>query len=101
MPEHPLAIIEDLDSRLFEVVDENRKLAFAEGELPLKHKILIALALDASHGAVDGVRSLARFALRTGVSKREIAETLRVTQYISGVGSIYTASRAIKELFED
>jgi len=101
MPEHPLANIEDLDSRLFEVVDENRKLAFAEGELPLKHKILIALALDASHGAVDGVRSLARFALRTGASKREIAETLRVTQYISGVGSIYTASRAIKELFGD
>ncbi len=101
MPEHPLAIIEDLDSRLFEVVDETRKLAFAEGELPLKYKILIALALDASHGAVDGVRSLARFALRTGASKREIAETLRVTQYISGVGSIYTASRAIKELFED
>ncbi len=101
MPEHPLAIIEDLDSRLFEVVDENRKLAFAEGELPLKYKILIALALDASHGAVDGVRSLARFALRTGASKGEIAETLRVTQYISGVGSIYTASRAMKELFED
>ena len=99
MPENPLKPLEDLDPKLMKLVEESRSLSFGEGALPVKTKLLIALALDATHGAVDGVRSLAQAATRAGATKEEIAETLRVTQFISGVGSIYTASRGLKDLF--
>ncbi len=100
MPENPLQALQDLDPKLMSLVEEGRKLAFSDGALPARFKILIALALDASHGAVDGVRSLAEAANQLGASNEEIAETLRVTQFISGVGSLYTSSRALRELRE-
>ncbi len=98
MPEHPLKTIQNLDPKLFSLVQETQELAFSEGSLPRKYKILIALSLDAAHGATEGVKSLAQMAIQAGATKEEIAETLRVTQYVSGVGSVYTASGALKDI---
>ncbi len=99
MTENPLKTIERLDPKLLNLIDDTRQLALSDGAIPRKFKILIALALDAAHGATDGVKALANLAIQAGATKEEIAETLRVAQYISGVGSIYTASRALEELF--
>ena len=99
MSEHPLKIFEKLDPELLKLVENTRELALADGALPKKFKLLIAMALDASHGAVQGVKALAQAAMQAGATKEEIAEALRVTQYISGVGSVYTAAHALKELF--
>lgn len=99
MPEHPLKTLEELDPELFGLVQETQELALSDGALPRKFKLLTALALDAAHGATEGVKSLAQAAMQAGATKEEIAEVLRVAQYISGVGSVYTASRALRELF--
>jgi alkylhydroperoxidase/carboxymuconolactone decarboxylase family protein YurZ len=99
MAEHPLKIFEKIDPELLKLVQNTNGFALAEGALPRKFKLLIAMALDATHGAVRGVRALAEQAMKAGATKEEIAETLRVTQYISGVGSVYTAADAFKELF--
>jgi alkylhydroperoxidase/carboxymuconolactone decarboxylase family protein YurZ len=99
MPDHPLKVFEELDPELLNLVENTRKLALAEGALPRRFKLLIAMALDASHGTVEGVKALAQAALQAGATKEEIRETLRVAQYISGVGSVYTAAHALKELF--
>ena len=99
MPEHPLKIFEKLDPELLNLVENTRELALADGALPKRIKLLIAMALDASHGAVQGVKALAQAATQSGASQEEITEALRVTQYVSGVGSIYTAASALRELF--
>ena len=99
MAEHPLSIFERLDSDLFELVKNTRELALSDGALPKRFKLLIAMALDASHGTVEGVKSLAQAAMQAGATEKEITEALRVAQYISGVGCIYTAARALKGLF--
>ena len=99
MAENPLKTFEKLDPKLLKLVEDNRQLALSDGVLPLKFKLLIAMVLDASHGAVGGVTSLARAAMQAGASKEEIAEALRVANWITGVGSIYTAARALDELF--
>jgi len=99
MAESPLKTFETLDPELLKVVEANSRLALGEGALPKKYKLLIALALDASEGAVDGVKSLAGAAMQAGATKEEIAEALRVAQYICGVGSVYTAARALKDMF--
>jgi alkylhydroperoxidase/carboxymuconolactone decarboxylase family protein YurZ len=57
------------------------------------------MVLDAVHGASDGVQSLAWEAIKAGATKEEIAEALRVAQYICGVGCVYVAARALKEVF--
>jgi alkylhydroperoxidase/carboxymuconolactone decarboxylase family protein YurZ len=99
MSENPLKAFERLDPKLMQLVEDTRNLAFSEGVLPRKVKLLIAMALDASQGAAGGVKSLAQAAMQAGASKEEIAEALRVTHYITGAGSIYTAAQGLKELF--
>jgi alkylhydroperoxidase/carboxymuconolactone decarboxylase family protein YurZ len=99
MAENPLTVFEKLDPELLKVVENTREFALTDGALPRKYKFLIAMALDAAHGAVQGVTTLAQAAMRAGATKEEVAETLRVAQYVSGAGSIYTAARALKDVF--
>jgi alkylhydroperoxidase/carboxymuconolactone decarboxylase family protein YurZ len=98
MPEHPLKVFQKLDPKLFKLVENTSELALTDGALPRKFKLLIAMTLDASHGAVGGVTALARMAMEAGATKEEIAEALRVAQYVCGVGCIYTAAQALKEV---
>jgi alkylhydroperoxidase/carboxymuconolactone decarboxylase family protein YurZ len=98
MPEHPLKVFQKLDPKLLKLVENTSELALTDGALPRKFKLLIAMTLDASHGAVGGVTALARMAMEAGATKEEIAEALRVAQYVCGVGCIYTAAQALKEV---
>jgi alkylhydroperoxidase/carboxymuconolactone decarboxylase family protein YurZ len=99
MAENPLKIIEKLDLELVKNVEATQTLALADGVLPKKVKLLMAMALDASHGTVEGVKALTQQAMKAGATKEEIMETLRVAQYVSGAGSVYTAAHAFKDLF--
>ena len=99
MAENPMDVIRDLDEQLHSLIAENRAFCFEGGALSKKTKYLIALALDASHGAIEGVKALALEAKKNGASKDEIMEALRVAHFISGVGCIYVAARALKEIF--
>ena len=95
---NPLDVIKELDNELFNNVGITGKLSLEDGALSKKHKLLIALALDASHGTSDGVRSLAIQALANGATKEEIMETIRVANFISGVGCVYTAANALRDI---
>jgi alkylhydroperoxidase/carboxymuconolactone decarboxylase family protein YurZ len=98
--EHPLKVYEELDPKLLNLVNNTRDLALADGALPRKVKLLIAMVLDAVHGASEGVQALAREAIKAGATKEEISEALRVAQYICGVGCVYTAARALREVLK-
>ena len=99
MAENPMDVIRDFDTPLHSIIAEHRAFCFEEGALSKKTKYLIALALDASHGATEGVKALAFEAKKNGASKDEIMEALRVANFVSGVGCIYTAARALKDIF--
>ena len=98
MAEHPLSVFEQNDPGLFKLVTDTKTFAMTDGALSKKVKLLIAMALDAAHGAESGVRSLAVQAKEAGATKQEILETIRVAHYICGVGPVYTAARALKDL---
>jgi alkylhydroperoxidase/carboxymuconolactone decarboxylase family protein YurZ len=100
MAEHPLRVYEQLDPKLLNLVNNTRDLALADGALPRKVNLLIAMVLDAVHGASDGVQALAREAIEAGATRKEITEALRVAQYICGVGCVYTAARALREVLK-
>jgi alkylhydroperoxidase/carboxymuconolactone decarboxylase family protein YurZ len=99
MAENPLKIIEKFDLELFKNVEATKTLALVDGALPRKIKLLMAMALDASHGTVEGMKALTQQAVKSGATREEIMETLSVAQYISGVGCVYTAAHAFKDLF--
>jgi alkylhydroperoxidase/carboxymuconolactone decarboxylase family protein YurZ len=100
MAENPLKVYEQLDPKLLNLVNSTRDLALADGALPRKVKLLIAMVLDAVHGASEGVQALAREAIKAGATKQEVTEALRVAQYICGVGCVYTAASALREVLK-
>jgi alkylhydroperoxidase/carboxymuconolactone decarboxylase family protein YurZ len=101
MNEHPLATLFKLDPELMTHLQTTDQLIYADGVLPKKFKLLVAMAFDAAAGAEGGVRALASSALQAGATMEEIAETLRVAYHLTGVGTLYTASRALKELVQN
>ena len=94
----PLQIIQETDLSLFTEIRNMQELAYEDGEISKKHKLLIALAIDAAKRAENGIRSLAVQAIENGASKNEIMETLRVVNYICGAGSMYPAAAALKDI---
>ena len=96
---NPLETIAKLDPDLMKLIESNESLALDAGALSRKDKLLIAIALDASKGAVQGVQSLSLQALDAGATKEEIMDAVRVAQYISGVGCVYTAAAAFNDMF--
>jgi len=98
MPDHPLSTMRKLDPEFMKHVEDTDALVYAEGALPRRVKLLMAMAFDAANGAPGGVRALAEMALQAGATKQEIAEALRVAFHLSGVGSLYAASFGLKDL---
>ncbi len=88
----PLESLKKINNSLYEKMNLESKDAFSKGEIPIKYKFLIAMALDAAHGAENGVTALANQAIENGATKQEIAEVLAVLHHVSGGGSIYAAS---------
>jgi alkylhydroperoxidase/carboxymuconolactone decarboxylase family protein YurZ len=98
MQDSPFKPVERLDPKLANLLEETRKFAFSEGALPRKYKLLIALALQAALLADEAIKSFARAALDAGATKEEIAEVLRVVQYINGADGVFTAAASLKDI---
>ena len=101
MPENPLKTILEIDPNF---IDQLKKMEaesiYNDGALPKKFKYLMAMAFDAQHGAINGVKFLAGQAIKAGATKEEIAEALHLAFYFGGIGSIYIGSQGLDGLFE-
>lgn len=73
------------------------KGGLAEGELPVKTKILLALALDAGNQYPESVSRLANMAREQGASEREITETVEIVALVCGTQGLATASNAFED----
>ncbi|MGC8936359.1 MAG: carboxymuconolactone decarboxylase family protein [Candidatus Methanomethylicaceae archaeon] len=96
----PLKIFEVLDHELLKLVEKGRDFALSDGALQRKYKLLIAMVIDATLGAAEGVRSLAIGAMQAGATKDEVIEALRVAYYICGTSTVYTSARALEQIFQ-
>lgn len=98
MPGNPLETLVKIDPAAMEHVKGEDRFVFADGALPAKVKLLMAMAFDAAHGAAEGVGALAQRAIQAGATRAEVAEAVRVAGHLAGVGAYYTASRGLKDL---
>ncbi len=95
MAGNPLETLAKMDPEMLEHLKADDRFVFADGALPAKFKLLMALAFDAAHGASDGVAALSQRAMKAGATSAEMTEAIRVAWHLSGVGSLYTASRGL------
>ena len=98
MTEHPLKILMDNDPGLIDLDRAASAYEFSDGVLPRKVKLLMALAIDASLGAVGGVHALAKEALDAGATRDEILETARVVHFVAGHGRLHVIAQGLKEV---
>lgn len=85
------------DPELYAIVSQLAEKALGPGALDARTKTLIVLALDASHGAADGVAALASQARSMGVSDAEIAEALRLAYFVAGNSTLKTSAAAFRQ----
>jgi len=98
MPDNPLSAAIMIDPKVVDHMRATDDWVFSDGALSKKVKLLIAMAFDAAHGAVGGVRGLAQRAIKEGATNEEIAEVLRVAYVMNGVGPIYIGSQGLKDV---
>ena len=100
MSGNPLDIYREFDPEVIKSFENLQDLALSEGELPQKIKYLIAMVIDAEHGALQGAIALGKRAIALGATKEEIIETLRVAYYIGGTSALFTSAMTLQSLFK-
>ena len=100
MSGNPLDSYKKIDPEVIKSFENLQDLALSEGELPQKIKLLIAMAIDAEHGALQGAIALGKRAIAVGATKEEIIETLRVAYYIGGTSALFTSAMTLQSLFK-
>jgi alkylhydroperoxidase/carboxymuconolactone decarboxylase family protein YurZ len=97
---NPLDVYREFDPKIVESYDRLQDVVFSEGALPRKFKVLIAMAIDVEHGALQGATALGRRALKLGATKEEIIEALRVSYYVGGNRALFTSAQVLQNLFK-
>jgi alkylhydroperoxidase/carboxymuconolactone decarboxylase family protein YurZ len=100
MSSNPLDVYKEFDPKLIEQYEKLQSLTYAEGALSAKFKLLIALAIDVEHGALQGAIAIGRRALKMGATKEEIIEALRISYQIGGNRAIFTSAQVLQALFQ-
>ena len=100
MSGNPLDSYRKFDPEVIKSFENLQELALSEGELSQKVKLLIAMAIDAENGALQGAIALGNRAINLGATKEEIVETLRVAYYVGGNRALFTSARVMQNLFK-
>ena len=99
MSKNPLDTYKQFDPKAIECWKNLEQATFSEGALSAKTKVLIAMAIDAEEGVVQGATALGFRALKLGATKEEIVEALRVAYQIGGNRALYTSAIVLQNLF--
>ncbi len=96
----PLKFFEEFDPKILKNWQDVQELTFADGALSSKTKLLMAMAIDAGNGAMQGAIAIGSRAIKKGASKEEIVESLRVAYSIGGNEALFTSALVLQALFK-
>jgi len=100
MSSNPLDVYKEFDPTLIEQHEKLQRLTYSEGALSVKFKLLIALAIDVEHAALQGAIAIGHRALKMGTTKEEVVETLRISYQIGGNRALFTSAQVLQALFK-
>jgi len=76
--------LKELSPQIHDALEHIRNVAYGDGEVPGKHKLLVALAIAASVKCEPCVRMYAEKAVKAGATQDEAVEILNVTMAMGG-----------------
>lgn len=76
--------LKELSPEIHTALQQVRDVAYADGEVPGKHKLLVALAIAASVKCEPCIRLYAEEAAKAGATRREAVEVHNVTMAMGG-----------------
>ena len=86
------------DAEFVERVAAIREQAcYVDSALPVKTKLLIALALDVAHGSATGVRLLSQRAREAGATDAELMDVLKVCYSVGGMQALSDGAAVLTE----
>ncbi|ADI73663.1 Carboxymuconolactone decarboxylase [Methanohalobium evestigatum Z-7303] len=91
-----LQILKEKDPKYAANLLENFSETQTDGALSAKTKLLIAMALDAGNGDIDGVKALSQHAREAGATEEEILEVIKVIGSVCGTQGLFYATKAFK-----
>jgi alkylhydroperoxidase/carboxymuconolactone decarboxylase family protein YurZ len=100
MSKNPVDTYREIDPESIKAYENLQGLAFSEGKLSQKTKVLIAMAIDAENGATQGAIILGQKAINLGASKEEIIEALRIAYFIGGTRAFFTNATVMQTIFK-
>lgn len=74
----------------------NKNFAMAGDKIPPKYKLLLSFAVAAALGSENCIKTYARVALKKGITKDELAETLMVARFVKAT-TVFSDSTAAME----
>lgn len=92
-----IAAIKDTDEKFFEVMKSLQELVHSESSLDAKTKMMISLAVDATVGADEGVKTISGILRQMGVTDEQIAEVLRITYFTKANSTLVTSMAAFQQ----
>ena len=76
--------LKKLSPEIHNALQHVREVAYSDGEVPGKHKLLVALAIAASVECEPCIRMYAEKAVKAGATREEAVEVLNVTMAMGG-----------------
>ncbi|HFX18255.1 MAG TPA: carboxymuconolactone decarboxylase family protein [Flavobacteriales bacterium] len=91
--------LSELNKDMFFEHVSNKQFAYSGENIPPKYKILMSLAIGAALGNENCIKTYTLLALRKGITKDEILETIQLTRYVKGTSVIAAAQDAIAMVY--
>jgi len=84
---------------VIEYFENLQDLAFSEGVLSRKFRLLVVTFIDVEHGVLQGATALGRRATKLGVAKEEIEGAFRVAHCIEGHRTLFNSALVLQTPF--
>ena len=95
-----MELLSKIDEKVVFEHAANKNFAMGEGKIPPKYKLLISLAVGATLDSENCVSTYTQLALKNGISKEEILETLLITRFAKGTSVFSAATPALRKMVE-
>lgn len=96
-----MELLSQLDeSAVFEHAS-NKQWLFSKTAIPNKYKLLMSITAAAALGQENCIKTYVKSALRQGIQKEEIMESLLVARFVNATTVISSSVEAMKLLVED
>ena len=96
-----MELLAEIDEKAVFEHAANKNFAMGGDKIPPKYKLLISLAAGATLGSENCISTYTQVAIKNGISKEEILETILITRFVKGTSVLSAATPALRKMAEN